>query len=151
MQLCFYVPSQQFLDPGTGADTQRRYAELFRGLADTVNPGFGQVGYYYQPSATTLEKMANRKKVGREHRDPVFTVGRGRQTLRDYSWITIVAQELADRLGGAEGLTETAAFAEVRQLAAGGGVAAGHARLPGLDRAGRAAGVPGARAGAARG
>jgi hypothetical protein len=35
-------------------------------------------------------------------------------------WLTLVAQELADRLGGVAALERSGAFAQVRQLRAGG-------------------------------
>jgi hypothetical protein len=47
------------------------------------------------------------------------TVPRCRDVLRGYSWVTVCAPELAQRLGGARALTASRAFHQVRQLPAG--------------------------------
>lgn len=43
-----------------------------------------------------------------------------REVLRGYSWVTVVAAELAERLGGAAALAATGAFCEVEKLPDGG-------------------------------
>jgi len=51
---------------------------------------------------------------------PFETIPRSRQVLRDYGWLTIMAQELGDRLGGLPALRASGAFHEAAQLNAGG-------------------------------
>jgi hypothetical protein len=43
-----------------------------------------------------------------------------REVLRGYSWVTVVARELAGRLGGADAVAATGAFCEVEELPDGG-------------------------------
>lgn len=62
---------------------------------------------------TALEMATQRPGI-----DP-STVPRCHQVLRGYSWVTICAAELAQRLGGADTLAATGAFREVRQLPGG--------------------------------
>lgn len=88
--------------------------------ADRLNPGFGHVAYVYGDGATALEHSLLATTHPREVRDPAYTVNECRRFLRGYSWLTILPQALSVRLGGADGLRRTKAFAEVRQLAAGG-------------------------------
>lgn len=53
-------------------------------------------------------------------RDRDDSLREARRHLRGYSWITVVPRELAARLGGADALTATGAFAEVEALPPGG-------------------------------
>ncbi|MEI4913982.1 hypothetical protein Q8G39_28440, partial [Klebsiella pneumoniae] len=43
-----------------------------------------------------------------------------RTVLRGYSWLTVVAGELADRLGGPDALRASGAFVQVEPLRSGG-------------------------------
>jgi hypothetical protein len=47
------------------------------------------------------------------------TVPRCHEVLRGYSWVTVCAPELAERLGGAPALTASGAFHQVRELPGG--------------------------------
>jgi hypothetical protein len=119
LKLSATLPSSRFLDPESGPALQRRWLDGLRPLADQLNPGFGQFSYYSPIGKTALEWAAPRSAPV-EERDPDYTIGKCRDRLRGYSWLTILAQELADRLGGADALEKRGAFAEVRQLANGG-------------------------------
>ncbi|WP_030439659.1 hypothetical protein [Actinoplanes subtropicus] len=94
-------------------EVQRSLLSFVRSVADRVNPSFGQCDY--DDVGTAVERT-----VGPPWPMPSETVPRSRNTLRGYSWLTVCAQELADRLGGADALRATGAFHEVEQLAAGG-------------------------------
>ena len=51
--------------------------------------------------------------------EPANTIPRCREILRGYSWVTICAHELANRLGGPAALADSGAFHEVSQLPRG--------------------------------
>lgn len=108
VQLSAYPPDGLFADP----EVQRRWVDALFTYADRANPGYGQIDYHR--SGDTALEARTRRVPGRP------LLGECRQWLRGYSWLTIVPQELAGNLGGAEGLRETGAFAEVKQLASGG-------------------------------
>ena len=48
------------------------------------------------------------------------TLSTCRDALRGYSWLTILPQDLLDRVGGLDTLARSGAFVEIRPLAAGG-------------------------------
>jgi hypothetical protein len=120
LRLHAHVDASTFLDPAEGPASQRRWLAALWSVADRVNPGFGHVSYYYYGGATALEFLLPPNRHPREQRDPDYTVGSSREFLRGYSWLTVVPQELTERLGGVAGLEKAGAFAQVRRLAAGG-------------------------------
>jgi hypothetical protein len=119
-QLTGHVPEASFTDPDTATETQQRWLAALHAFADRVNPGYGQIGYHHGGGDTAAEETVNWRLFLHTRRQADFTIGRSRDTLRGYDWLTIVAQELAGTLGGAQGLAATGAFAHVRQLTRGG-------------------------------
>ncbi|BCY07077.1 hypothetical protein [Actinoplanes sp. L3-i22] len=109
------VPADRFTDPDSGPAEQQRWLAAIRQAADRLNPGFGQVDYWRDKGRTALERWS-----GRENRDPKQSILRTRERLRGYSWLTIVAQEVGDRLGGRPALLATGAFEQVEPLTEGG-------------------------------
>ncbi|SNY28584.1 hypothetical protein [Paractinoplanes atraurantiacus] len=99
---------------------QEQWAGAFAAFADRVNPGYGQIGYHQWRGGTAVEQAVDRWAPDRARRGPEHTIGRCRETLRGYDWVTVVPAELVGRLGGAGGLAASGAFAEVRPLARGG-------------------------------
>jgi hypothetical protein len=117
MRLSAYVLESAFVDPGT----QRRWLDAVLAFADRANPGYGQIGYHRgSKGSTAVEETADARIADVTRRDPGYAIGRSRQMLRGYDWLTIVPQELATTLGGADALAATGAFAEVRPLGRGG-------------------------------
>jgi hypothetical protein len=114
------VGEDRFIDSESGTHAQRAWLDVLLFYPDRLNPGFCHVAYVYADGATALEHSLLATTHPREVRDPAYTVNECRRFLRGYSWLTIVPQELSDRLGGADGLRRTKAFAEVRPLSAGG-------------------------------
>jgi hypothetical protein len=108
LQLSAYPPDELFAD----LVTQRRWVDALFEYADAVNPGYGQIDYHR--SGDTALEARTRYVNGRP------LLGECRDWLRGYSWLTIVPSELAGKLGGAAGLRDAGAFAEVRELTAGG-------------------------------
>jgi hypothetical protein len=109
VQLSPYPPDDLF----GNTVTQRRWVDALFEYADRVNPGYGQIDYHRGKGATALEKRTRRVQDR-----PLL--GECREWLRGYAWLTIVPSDLAAKLGGAAGLRDTGAFAEVRELTAGG-------------------------------
>jgi hypothetical protein len=105
----------QFTDPDTGRAEQRRWLGALRQAADRLNPSFGQIDYWRDKGKTALERCSTGLA-----RKSQLAIPQTRQRLRGYSWLTIVSQEVADKLGGAAELAATGAFAEVEPLAEGG-------------------------------
>lgn len=83
-----------------------------RHLADLTNPSYGAVGDTGSGFATALEQ---RLKIRGHDAIPA-----SRTRLRGYSWVTVLAEELSRRLGGAGALAASKAFTEVSPLADGG-------------------------------
>ena len=54
------------------------------------------------------------------NRDPDTATEPARVALRGYDWVTVIPPELAERLGGADGLRATGAFHHIVALAHGG-------------------------------
>jgi hypothetical protein len=95
-----------------------RWLRLVRWQAERVNPGYGQIGVFHGPGGETTLENCLPVNFGRNR--PQYTVGESREWLRGYAWVTILAQELADRLGGVAALRGTGVFREVAQLDKGG-------------------------------
>ncbi|MFF7156395.1 hypothetical protein [Streptomyces sp. NPDC008139] len=96
--------------------TQRAWLRFLRGFCDEVNPSYGQISYEYSvPGVTPLEAVTG----------PPWTIyyeaiSASRSVLRGYSWLTVAASELVDRLGGADALRASGAFTQVEPLRSGG-------------------------------
>jgi hypothetical protein len=122
LRLSAYIPELTFIDPIDGAEQQQRYLDAARSLADHWNPGFGQAAYALHYGSTAYEACLRNidNPVPQEWWDARYTLNHCREFLRGYSWLTVVPQELAARLGGPSGLAATGAFAEVRPLSKGG-------------------------------
>lgn len=118
LQLCGHLRESVFADPAT----QRTWLATLYAYADQANPGYGQIGYYRGTSETAIEDTMDPHVPGfvNARRDPSRTIGRSRELLRGHDWLTVVPEELAVKLGGADGLAATGAFTEVRALRRGG-------------------------------
>jgi hypothetical protein len=114
------VPAQSFLDPSTGAMKQRRWLKALRRAADQLNPGFGHIEYWRGRERTALERYSTAPGTPVNQRKPPLSIRLNRQRLRGYSWLTILSEEVATRLGGASALAATGSFLEVEPLAEGG-------------------------------
>jgi hypothetical protein len=119
LQLSGIPLENSFLHPQAGRAEQQRWLEALFSFADGLNPGYGHIAYWHD-GATALERGFDPRQYPRQWRYPEFTVDDCRRYLRGYSWLTIVPQELAQRLGGVDGLRETGAFWQVRPLSRGG-------------------------------
>ncbi len=105
------APAEDLLDTARGDEVQRRWLGLVRDVAEDLNPSFGQLADDTR-GRTALDVLLRRL------RDQ--SVAESRTVLRGYSWVTILAQELADRLGGVAALRATGAFHTVEPLRGGG-------------------------------
>ncbi|MGW9031382.1 hypothetical protein ACWGQ5_46670 [Streptomyces sp. NPDC055722] len=109
--LAFRVPEATLLAPRD----QERWLHFLHAVSQDLNPSFGNITYYDLLGKTGIERT-----IGPPWRLPDETIPMSRQRLRGYEWWTICPQELADCLGGVEGLIATRAFHDVVQLPAGG-------------------------------
>lgn len=90
-----------------------RCVDFLKGLCRAEDAGFAGAGDpAYVRHRTSLDAALRRA--------PEDSLREARRYLRGYSWITVVPRELAARLGGADALTATGAFAEVEALPPGG-------------------------------
>lgn len=113
LQLDLVEPDAKLFD----ISRQEQWLDLLRPLADDLNPSFGLIDLRYPEGDATALELA----IGPPWRIvPLDGVPESRQVLRGYGWLTILAQELVERLGGASALEATGAFYEVRQLSKGG-------------------------------
>lgn len=87
--------------------------ELTRRIAAQVDLSYGEIlRSAAGPTSGTLLDAALR-------RAPEESADASRHLLRGYEWVTVCPRELAQRLGGPDGLRATGAFAEVMPLAHG--------------------------------
>jgi hypothetical protein len=119
--LTTHVAESLLTDPVDGARVQRFFLDLLFRFADQVNPAFGHIAYYEQGSTAFEAGLRNIDAVPPPQWwsfPRVLTACR--DWLRGYSWLTILPEELLDRVGGLDALAGSGAFAEVRPLTAGG-------------------------------
>jgi hypothetical protein len=114
------VPVKNFTDTVTGPAQQRRWLQALRATAGQLNPGFGHIDYRRDKGRTALERYSAAPGIPIEQRDPQRSIAYSRKRARGYSWLTILSEEVAAKLGGQAKLSATGAFAEVERLAAGG-------------------------------
>jgi hypothetical protein len=98
-----YSAGDQVLHPGTAA----RWLVFGKKWAETLQASSGTIG------ASTGDYTALEYAIGAW---PGETIPQAREVLRGYSWVTLLAGELARRLGGPEALAATGAFYEVAEL-----------------------------------
>lgn len=111
-QVWFEAPEASLL----GAGAQDAWLAVLRDFCEVVNPSYGQISYDYgAPWETALEAV-----TGPPWTIPDKAIANSREVLRGYDWLTICADELADRLGGVEALRDSGAFTEVEPLRSGG-------------------------------
>jgi hypothetical protein len=97
-------------DVASSAQGQRDLLATLYEVAQRSNPSSGSVYLLEGGLTPPLEHLLHRS-------DGLPT---SRQVARDYGWLTVLAEELGDRLGGLPALRASGAFAQVERLAAGG-------------------------------
>jgi hypothetical protein len=97
-------------DVASSAEGQRDLLATLYEVAQRSNPSSGSVYLLEGGLKPPLEHLLNRT-------DGLQT---SRQMVRDYGWLTVLAEELGERLGGLPALRASGAFAAVERLAAGG-------------------------------
>jgi hypothetical protein len=103
---------------------------LVRSVADICHPAYGEISF----DNTALLDFA----TSYEHNVALYpwnAVRRATRNPRGYSWLTILAEPVGDRLGGEAALRDCGAFVEVARLAGGGYWLLATARLAGYDLA----------------
>ena len=91
-----------------------RWAEVCQTMARRVDVSFGHVcDDDSGRGQTPLDEVLFRG--GR-----ILSITKGRDVLRGYSWVTVVPAGLAQKLGGAEAMRASGAFAVVDELPSGG-------------------------------
>lgn len=104
-----------WIDPGEGGDLAAGCTELalLRAFAGRYRPVFGHV------SRADRNRFAETELEQALVRDVRRTLPEWDRCLRGYSWVTIVPEALAGRVGGVAGLRASGVFAEVADLAGG--------------------------------
>jgi hypothetical protein len=96
-------------------ERQATVVDLLRRVAGSVNPACGEVSYRPQnPYTAPLEHLLQTQ------RSPQTSIAESRHTVRSYSWMTIISEEIGQRLGGEVGLRTSGAFWLVEHLHGGG-------------------------------
>jgi hypothetical protein len=109
----FVAEASSPLVPWQGsAKVQAEWVEFLERWAVQLNACYGHVADDAHPIVGTALEQAT---IG----TATPTTPRCREVLRGYSWVTICAPELVDRLGGVAALTRSGAFYEVRELPGG--------------------------------
>jgi hypothetical protein len=98
--------------PFVEADGMAPLLAFVRGVANLGNPVYGEIAWGNHRRESIFEFA-----IGI---DPQQALPHARQTLRGYSWLTILPEEIGQNLGGLEALRSSGAFVEVEHLDAGG-------------------------------
>lgn len=93
-------------------ELQDRWVSALRDQADSVRCTFGCIADDGVQGRTALETALGRSAAA--------AIAASRDTLRGYSWTTVCGAEIAQRLGGTDGLRREDAFFEVAELSSGG-------------------------------
>ena len=91
---------------------QKSALTFVRSFAEDWNLAYGEISYDRGSGRTAYESVFRGQ--------PDQTSITSRTILRGYAWLTIVPQEIGDRLGGVAALRATGAFAQVEALGNGG-------------------------------
>jgi hypothetical protein len=97
-------------DPAVEYD---RWVDFVAEVLDDADPAYAEVNKDFGVEGSTDLDRALR-------RDPRRSAEQSRRFLRGYAWVTVVPQELVDRLGGMDAIEAAGAVSEVRPLSAGG-------------------------------
>ncbi|GIF18172.1 hypothetical protein Ate02nite_09020 [Paractinoplanes tereljensis] len=89
---------------------QRRVLAAVREVAEVANPVAVAVATNFKRIETPLERALNRFQGRAE----------AGSWLRNYGWLTVLSDEMTERVGGLHRLRSSGAFVEVEPLAAGG-------------------------------
>ena len=116
-----------------GLMTERDHLDLFSTIDDAVaNDPDGErvilatvreVAEMAAPLAVAVAVQGSQRETPLEvaiGRSNTTYVRRPGETLRNYGWLTVLGDEMAERVGGADRLRASGAFVEVDPLAAGG-------------------------------
>lgn len=88
---------------------QSRWTELLRDYSQETDPSYAQIGY-----SLTLGRTEYEERVGPPL--PSLTLPQSRQLLRGYEWLMVIPREIAQKLGGADGITAAGDFHRVETL-----------------------------------
>jgi hypothetical protein len=88
---------------------------FLRSRADLLNPSYGSIGDEAPGIGDTSLEACLPVVIS-----PAEQLPAGRARLRGYSWVTVLAAELIDKVGGVSALQRSGEFAEVVPLAHGG-------------------------------
>jgi len=92
---------------------------LVRTFADRIDPSYGQVGPVHEGDRTALEACLP-SAYGRNQ--PPRSIVESRQWLRGYTWVTVLAREHVERLGGISVIAGSGVFHDVHGLPGGGAI-----------------------------
>ncbi|MEV7526785.1 hypothetical protein [Streptomyces sp. NPDC091371] len=92
-----------------GPAAQVRMTELLRDFSQEVDPSYAQVGY-----SLTLGRTEHEERVGPPL--PSMTLPQSRRLLRGYEWLMVIPREIAQELGGGNGIAAAGDFHRVETL-----------------------------------
>ncbi|MDL4775195.1 hypothetical protein [Actinomadura xylanilytica] len=95
------------------ADEQRAWASFIKPWATGMQACWGHITDDFADPETSHEDATGQSVYE--------TIPKCSEALRGYSWVTIVAPELMQALGGAQAIRNTCAFTQVDELSHGGG------------------------------
>ncbi|MFJ9448511.1 hypothetical protein ACIRRH_42945 [Kitasatospora sp. NPDC101235] len=88
---------------------QARWTELLRDFSQEVDPCYAQIGF-----RRALGRTEHEERVGPPL--PRMTLPQSRRRLRGYEWLMVIPREIAQQLGGADGITTAGDFHRVETL-----------------------------------
>jgi hypothetical protein len=97
-------------------ERQAAVLEFLRAVTGLTNPACGEVSFQ-TPGGTYTAPLEYLLQTKRKRRD---SVAESRHTVRSYSWVTLISEEIGERLGGEHALSGNGAFYRVEHLAGGG-------------------------------
>ncbi|MCM2429702.1 hypothetical protein [Streptomyces sp. RKAG337] len=88
---------------------QPRWTEFLRDYSQETDPSYAQIGYSLGLGRTEYEERVGPPLPG-------MTLPQSRQLLRGYEWLMVIPREIAQKLGGADGITAAGDFHRVETL-----------------------------------
>ncbi|MDX3539024.1 hypothetical protein PV721_32775 [Streptomyces sp. MB09-01] len=92
-----------------GPAAQAAMTELLRDFSQEVDPSYAQVGYNL-----SLGRTEHEERVGPPL--PSMTLPESRRLLRGYEWLMVIPREIAQQLGGDDGISAAGDFHRVETL-----------------------------------
>ncbi|MFI8182138.1 hypothetical protein ACIF70_16680 [Actinacidiphila glaucinigra] len=111
VKLAYHIDEALLTNPATAHAEHARLFTTINWACQRFNVVFGHFSYAHSGGRTELERYLRGPARVPEHNTPHW-----RERLRGYSWLMVVSEDIARRIGGTDALNESGAFCSVSAL-----------------------------------